>query len=718
MADKHIKIGDVVPRSSYVADGIITRFDVPFPFFEDSDLHVYVDGVSAALGTDYTVMGAGDSTGGDIEFFVPPAVDQSIVIVRQVAAKRVSDFSESGVLRADVINTDLDRIHAVLQQIDSRLDRMPQVAEGEVSAFPDGLTLTRPAPGRALGWNADGDGLANLAIQGPTGPQGATGPAGVDGVFAEIASQAEAEAGSENTKGMTALRTAQAIDGRILDEDDFVSDSDTKAPSQQSVRAFVEDGFNQFDGTTDFEKGFRCKALMNRGMPSAISRYTSLFVMEDGSVRVAGDNAMRGQAQGGSRYNQPLPGTVSLPPGFVGLPVAGFAGYSQSAVLSDAGDIVMWGFNDHGQLGDGSTTARNQATLIDPVIGPRSGVADRKVVKLVHSGTGDTGSISWYALTEGGEVYAWGLNNRGQLGQGDTTNRSSPTVMLDQSGNPVSDIVDIVAGGGELGGALAVKSDNTVLACGEQNVYQTGFGSVTDVLRLSPPIGLPTGEVVKRIRFSGGQDTNNAGVSGVLYENGDLYMAGANPHGELGQGDTAVHTVYKRVDSLAGLVDDFWLGGDVTSCFAAIKGGGLYSWGFNSIGQLGLADTINTSTPQPVTLAGSQNRTVIAVSIGGTFATTDQHSSMVLTDDGRVFVAGRHAYGSGPRLNSSTFLEWLTPNPGHRFIDIDHSGHSSESYMHALDDTGAVYAAGNKAGSQLGTGRLTDIATVPQRVRF
>lgn len=46
---------------------------------------------------------------------------------------------------------------------------------------------------------------------GPTGATGATGPAGADGVFSVIASQAEAEAGTENTKGMTALRVAQAI---------------------------------------------------------------------------------------------------------------------------------------------------------------------------------------------------------------------------------------------------------------------------------------------------------------------------------------------------------------------------------------------------------------------------------------------------------------------------------------------------------------------------
>jgi hypothetical protein len=47
---------------------------------------------------------------------------------------------------------------------------------------------------------------------GPTGATGATGPAGADGIFSEIASQAEAEAGTDNTKGMTPLRTKQEIE--------------------------------------------------------------------------------------------------------------------------------------------------------------------------------------------------------------------------------------------------------------------------------------------------------------------------------------------------------------------------------------------------------------------------------------------------------------------------------------------------------------------------
>lgn len=55
-----------------------------------------------------------------------------------------------------------------------------------------------------------------------------------------IADQSTAETGSNNTKGMTPLRTAQAIAVNILDEDAFTTDSATKAPSQQSVGAYIK----------------------------------------------------------------------------------------------------------------------------------------------------------------------------------------------------------------------------------------------------------------------------------------------------------------------------------------------------------------------------------------------------------------------------------------------------------------------------------------------
>ena len=74
-----INLADNNPRISYsVAQGVTQQtFAVPFEFFNDSDLSVYVDGVLKVEGTDYTLTG-GDGSTGNVVFVTatPPAVQQ------------------------------------------------------------------------------------------------------------------------------------------------------------------------------------------------------------------------------------------------------------------------------------------------------------------------------------------------------------------------------------------------------------------------------------------------------------------------------------------------------------------------------------------------------------------------------------------------------------------------------------------------------------------
>ena len=72
------------PRIRYsVSEGASqTNFTVPFEFFDDSDLYVYVDGIIKTITTDYTVTG-GDGSTGDISFVSPVvgATGGSIVVI-------------------------------------------------------------------------------------------------------------------------------------------------------------------------------------------------------------------------------------------------------------------------------------------------------------------------------------------------------------------------------------------------------------------------------------------------------------------------------------------------------------------------------------------------------------------------------------------------------------------------------------------------------------
>ncbi|MEM7046024.1 MAG: hypothetical protein AAF442_00010 [Pseudomonadota bacterium] len=149
---EHIKIGDTAPIIAHQGDGKIKTFTYPFAIFENRDLVVYVDGEKITSG--YAVTGAGTSSGGSVTFEAPPAKDSTVTLRRQIAIERTSDFQTSGILRANVLNDELDHQTAIAQQLAADIGRaikrpISSKATGDLS-FPD------PVPGRTIKFGDDG----------------------------------------------------------------------------------------------------------------------------------------------------------------------------------------------------------------------------------------------------------------------------------------------------------------------------------------------------------------------------------------------------------------------------------------------------------------------------------------------------------------------------------------------------------------------------------
>ena len=94
-------------------------------------------------------------------------------------------------------------------------------------------------------------------------------------------------------------------------------------------------------------------------------------------------------------------------------------GSSYSGMLTGDGKVYMWGSNDCGQLGDGTTADKYIPTLI-----PQSRFNNEKVVGL------DLGGAHSGCITETGKLYMWGWNNYGQLGDETTTDKSVPMFII------------------------------------------------------------------------------------------------------------------------------------------------------------------------------------------------------------------------------------------------------------------------------------------------
>ena len=136
------------------------------------------------------------------------------------------------------------------------------------------------------------------------------------------------------------------------------------------------------------------------------------------------------------------------------------AGIGHTCAITPADGLRCWGLNDSGQLGDATfTDSSNPVNVVDIIA---SGVID------LESGIKHT-----CVLTSNSEVYCWGLNNSGQLGDGTYSNRNVPVLVKGLEGNIVS-----ISGGAEF--TCAVSDTNDVMCWGDNTSGQLNDGSTLD----------------------------------------------------------------------------------------------------------------------------------------------------------------------------------------------------------------------------------------------
>lgn len=136
-------ISTTTSRQSYNGNGVTTVFSVPFRFFQNADLVVQLVTISTGasttlvLGTHYTVSGADAEAGGSVTMVTPPAVGQTIVIRRVIAATQEVDYVAGDPFPAETHERALDRLTMISQQgeeVNSRSLTLPagDTTSGEI----------------------------------------------------------------------------------------------------------------------------------------------------------------------------------------------------------------------------------------------------------------------------------------------------------------------------------------------------------------------------------------------------------------------------------------------------------------------------------------------------------------------------------------------------------------------------------------------------------
>ena len=351
------------------------------------------------------------------------------------------------------------------------------------------------------------------------------------------------------------------------------------------------------------------------------------------------------------------------------------AASDHTCALTASGGVQCWGSNNLGQLGNGSATS---SQIPVPVSGLSSGV-----VAIA------TAASSTCALTTSGGVECWGSNAQGQLGNGSTTDSSTPVPVTGLG----SGVAAITVGAGH---ACAVTTLGAVNCWGLNASGQLGNNSLTNS---SVPV------VVNG--FTGGAIAVAAGANHTcaLTTSGAVRCWGSNAAGQVGNGSTTNTQIPVLVSGLSSGIASI-AAGNSRSC-ALTLAGGVQCWGGDSAAGGPLPQS---STPAAVSGLASG---ITSIALGGSHI-------CAVTASGGVQCVGRNNLGQLGNNSTTDSLAPVTP------IGL---GSNAASVVAGTDDScalttfGEVECWGGNSAGQLGNNSTTQssvpvwVATLASRVK-
>ena len=313
------------------------------------------------------------------------------------------------------------------------------------------------------------------------------------------------------------------------------------------------------------------------------------------------------------------------------------SGFSHTLYLvAGATTVTAWGLNTDGRLGVGNMDSPvNWAKAVDGI-------------PLGYTVTGLAAGGTHSLILAGGKVYAAGSDRFGQLGQGGTNrvNRSSFIQVF----APTSRVVAVAAGGNH---SLAVTESGKVFACGDNTYSQLGNSELT-ISATWIEVNFP-GLSTKIVSVAAGADHNLA-----VDENGGVWVWGRNNYGQLGKGTrTKAEGTPSELNLGVGVLAESVAAGFSHSLILTTDGEVL-GFGRNNSGQAGqVATTTVVTVPSPI--YRGLNELNELNEIRSISAGTD--SSFAITDLGQLYSWGYNSYGELLLGYSSPAVYGPAPSP-------------------------------------------------------
>lgn len=389
-------------------------------------------------------------------------------------------------------------------------------------------------------------------------------------------------------------------------------------------------------------------------------------------------------------------------------------------VLTSDGKVYAAGYNGYGQLGVGDTTNRREFVRLEYFV-----TAGLTPVNIFCSVDRYNYYDRLYVLCSNGALYACGYNGNGELGVGDTSNRSTPTLI---SGS-ISNITKVVAAAYY---TFLLTTTGTLYATGYNNWGTLGLGDTTTRSAFTL-VSSMTGVADIQV-YDGRDNTTNwsaATCAIVRTTSGDLYATGYNGYGQLGLGDTTNRSSFTKISSLANIAGFTSFGG---GCYGPIVAwsttGVVYTWGYNGAGAIGDGSTTNRSTPWQV-LGWAENVSAAPPFQGkiqqvlGIGSALGHCAGVILDTDGNLWGVGRDSEGqcgTGTQTNNLRFTRVRMPTmgTGEKITSIARFGYDQNTGFAALTNKGRCFATGYNNYGQAGniSVRSTTVLYTLQPINF
>jgi prepilin-type N-terminal cleavage/methylation domain-containing protein len=323
------------------------------------------------------------------------------------------------------------------------------------------------------------------------------------------------------------------------------------------------------------------------------------------------------------------------------------------------------------------------------------------------------GGFHSLAVATNGQVYSWGTDSSGQLGNGAATGDILTPTSISSFGSLAGKTFTKVSGG--FYHSLALASDGTVHGWGDNGYGQIGIGVAGsyETTPKSVSVGSLAGKTITQIAAGGFHSL-------ALASDNTLHSWGQNVNGQLGTGvsDSSIHPTPVNISSSGSLAGKtiVQINSGVSYNLALASDGTVHAWGQNHLGQLGNGTSSSGATPTPVNISSSGSlagKTITQVIGSG-------YHAFALASDGTLHAWGDNAFG---KLGIGTADTVPHPTP----VNISTSGSlagktityvaRSGSHSIAITSEGNLHTWGENAYGQLGIGTVdTSAHSIPVNI--